>query len=127
VAYSRSGLSQQAARRHLAELVALMEKEKPFRKSTLTLQQLADRLEVSRHHLSEILNAERGESFFDFVNAYRVDEVKRMLEDRSYEQLTLMAIAEEAGFSSKSTFNESFKRRTGLTPSEYRENLARRG
>jgi AraC-like DNA-binding protein len=98
-----------------------MEREKPFRDSTLTLQELADRLDVSRHHLSEVLNAERGETFFDFVNGYRVDEVKRMLADRSYENLTLMAIAEEAGFSSKSTFNDSFKRLAGMTPSEYRE------
>jgi AraC-like DNA-binding protein len=78
---------------------------------------------MNRGQLSQLINDGLGDNFYDFVNKYRVDEVKRLMTDPKAKNFNLLGIALEAGFKSKSTFNLIFKRFTGLTPSEYRKNL----
>jgi AraC-like DNA-binding protein len=109
------------AQRHVQELLGLMEREKPFTKNDLTLQELAEPLDLSPHNLSEVINTQLGKNFYDFVNSYRVAEVQRRLADPASDNLTLLAIGIEAGFNSKSSFNAVFKKHTAMTPSEYRE------
>lgn len=121
VSYQKSGLDETTALRQLELLVQAMEEEKIYRQSDLNLSDLADTLELSPHNVTEIINRYLGKNFYDFVNAYRVNEVKRRLDDPAFRNLTLLAIGLEAGFNSKSTFNSVFKKSTGLTPSQYRD------
>jgi AraC-like DNA-binding protein len=106
------------------KLVTYMNEKKPYLDSELTLSSLAKDLNMSRSHLSQLINDGIGENFYDFVNKYRVEEVKRLMTDPLAKNFNLLGIALEAGFKSKSTFNLIFKRFTGLTPTEYRRNLA---
>jgi len=118
--YEKSGLSPQKAEQYLRRLLDLMEKQQPYTDSDLTLRKLAEMLSVSAHNLSEIINTQLGQNFFDFVNQYRVEKVKRDLADPAKKHLNILSIAFDAGFSSKSSFNLIFKKHTQLTPSEYR-------
>jgi len=118
--YEKSGLSEEKAKAYLQQLLELMEKRQPYTNSELTLNQLAEMLSISSHNLSEIINTQMQQNFFDFVNAYRLEKVKKDLADPAKRHLTLLAIAFDAGFNSKSSFNLIFKKQTNLTPSEYR-------
>jgi len=118
--YERSGLTEREAERLRNALLTAMEQEQPWRESSLTLAQLATHLSTTPHKLSEVLNAQLGQSFYDFVNGYRVREVQRRITAGEARRLTILALALDAGFASKSTFNEVFKKLTSQTPSEYR-------
>jgi AraC-like DNA-binding protein len=100
-----------------------MIEKKPFLDSELTLSSLAKDLNMSRSQLSQLINDGIGENFYDFVNKYRVEEVKSLMTDPAMKNFNLLGIALEAGFKSKSTFNLIFKRFTGLTPTEYKKNI----
>ena len=104
----------------IEKLTAMMQTEKLYLNQNLNLEEVAQALSISRHHLSAILNNRLEISFFDFVNKYRIEEVKRMMHEPGSERLTLLAIAFDAGFNSKATFNRSFKKIEGMTPLEYR-------
>lgn len=100
-----------------------MEAWNPHRDSELTLTSLAKQVNMSRNQLSEVINSSLGSNFYDFVNKYRVEDVKQLMVHPRFKNFTILAIAFEAGFPSKSTFNTIFKKFTGLTPSEYRKGL----
>lgn len=121
--YEKSGLSPEKAKKYLSVLLNLMEDQKPHTNSDLTLSQLADTLSITPHNLSEILNTQLNQSFFDFINHYRVEEVKKALVDPEKQHFTLLAIGFDAGFNSKTAFNTIFKKYTDMTPSEYRRNI----
>ena len=108
----------------IATVVTYMQEKKPYLDAELTLSTLAKNLNMSRSHLSQLINGGLGENFYDFVNKYRVEEVKRLMKDPAVQNFNLLGIALEAGFKSKSTFNLIFKRFTGLTPTEYRKNIS---
>jgi len=118
--YEKSGLPPEKAERYREKLLRLMDEDKPYQDSELTLKQLADMLSISPHNLSEVLNIKLGKNFFDFVNEYRVEQVKTHLVDPDKVNLTILSIAYDAGFNSKSSFYTIFKKATGMTPSEYR-------
>jgi len=84
------------------------------------LSQLADRLQVPTHQVSQAINEGTNKNFYDLVNGYRVTEAKRLLVDPKNEHFTILSIGFEAGFNSKTTFNTVFKKFTQLTPTEYR-------
>lgn len=119
--YEKSTLTGERSEVYLKKLLAAMETEKPYVDGDLTLSKLAGRLSVSTHHLSQIINERMGQNFFDFVNRYRVEEAKRKLVDPARKHYSLLAIAEEVGFNSKSAFNAAFKKQTSMTPSEFRK------
>lgn len=108
----------------IEKVVQYMIAKKPYLDAELTLSGLAKDLSMSRSQLSQLINDGIGENFYDFVNKYRVEEVKRLMTDPQISNYSLLGIALEAGFKSKSTFNLIFKRFTGLTPSEYKKNLS---
>jgi len=118
--YERSGLTDDKTKIYLQKLISLMENEKLYRDCDLTLQRLAGNLDISSHNLSQIINTKRNQNFFDFVNQYRVEEVKKDLADPEKHYLKILAIGLDAGFNSKSSFNTIFKKQTNMTPSEYR-------
>jgi AraC-like DNA-binding protein len=119
--YEKSGLSDERAEACLQSLLRLMEEKRPYTDPDLTLAGLAERLDMTSHNLSEVINTKIGQTFFDFINKYRVEKVARDLRDPDKRNLKLLALAFEAGFNSKSSFNSIFKRFTGRTPSEFRQ------
>ena len=100
-----------------------METEKPYLDGKLSLKKVATDLGISTNYLSQVINENLNKNFFDFVNEYRVEMVKEMIIDPSNKNYTLLAIAYDCGFNSKSSFNSIFKKHTGLTPTEYQKSL----
>lgn len=100
-----------------------MQKKKPYLDDELTLQKLAEQLEVSNHNLSEVINSRLNQSYYDFVNRYRVEEFKKRLMDPANDHFNILSIAFDSGFKSKGTFNSIFKKYSGITPSEYKTNI----
>lgn len=119
--YARSGLTDRQARRLEEALLALMDRERPWQDSDLTLADLASRLNTTPHKLSEVLNSQLGVTFYDFVNGYRVREVQRRIAAGEAHRVKMLTLAMDAGFASKSTFNLVFKKFTSQTPSDYRQ------
>jgi AraC-like DNA-binding protein len=99
-----------------------METDKPFIYSSLKLNQLAKMIGTTPNSLSQVINEESEQNFYDFINGYRIDEAKKMIRDPANAQVTLLSIAYDAGFNSKSAFNAAFKKYTGMTPSQFRKN-----
>ena len=118
--YEKSQLTPERSERYLNRLLQFMEEERPFTDGDLTIQKLADKLSIPTPHLSQTINERQGKSFPDFINTYRVEEAKKKLLDPAFKHLSVLGIAEEVGFSSKSSFNSVFKKHTGTTPSEFR-------
>lgn len=103
------------------KLASTMQQEKPYLDSALNLPTLAESIAVKEKELSELLHSGFESSFYAYVNQYRIEEVKRMLLDPTNQQFTNFAIAQQAGFSSKSTFFHLFKKHTGMTPGAYKK------
>lgn len=101
-------------------LQTLMEVQKPYLDSELNLIRLAEMLSVSTHHLSYVINTGFGKNFFQYVNEYRVDYAKKLLKEPD-SKLSILGIAYESGFNSKTSFNTAFKKVTGQTPSEFKK------
>ena len=89
-------------------MTSVMDRERPWRDSGLTLADLAARLSTTPHKLSEVLNSQLGQTFYDFVNGYRVREVQRRIAAGEARAVTILSLAQDAGFASKSTFNLVF-------------------
>jgi len=117
--YAKSGLSEEQAEKQYQKLMALMTKESYYKNSDLSLSQLAEKLNIHSNYLSQIINENGGISFYDFVNQFRVAEFKRLVALPENRQFTLITLAYECGFNSKSSFNRYFKKITGQTPSQY--------
>lgn len=109
---------------YVKKLKKVMDEKKPYLREELTLQDLADELSISTHHLTMVLNIHFKQNFYTFINGYRVDDAKRKLADPDYRLHTILSIAFSSGFNSKTTFNDMFKRFTGKTPREYRAELS---
>ncbi len=103
------------------KIIGLMEEEKLYQEAELTLQQVANKLQVPTYQVSQALNDGMGKTFYDVVNNYRVEDAKRLLLDEKSRNYTILSIGYEAGFNSKTTFNTVFKKFTGFTPTEFRD------
>ncbi|MBO6522584.1 MAG: helix-turn-helix transcriptional regulator [Balneolaceae bacterium] len=96
-----------------------MKKHEPYLNPGLKIGELADEIGIPSHRLSFIINNMAGKNFFEFVNEYRVKEVKKRLPDPQFKNLTIEAIARDCGFNSSASFYRVFKQQTGLTPKQY--------
>lgn len=94
----------------------VMETQKIYLEPELTLTELAKKIGTNASLLSKVINGVYGKSFNDYVNEYRVEEAIRLSQTPGYENFNLLAIAYDAGFNSKSTFNRAFKKATGKSP-----------
>lgn len=121
--YQRSGLREKDVADYVNKIRKYMVIEKPYLERDLTIYDLSDQLKIPRHILSEVINEHMGKNFYNLVNEYRVNEVKERMKSNDMRQLTILAIAYDSGFNSKSSFNTIFKEKTGQTPSEYLELL----
>lgn len=104
-------------------LMKVLAQEKPYKRAQLTLQQLAEMLPTSERKLSALLNHYMNTTFYDLINSYRVEEVVNRLKNGDASSFTLLGLAYDSGFSSKTTFNRLFKRQTGYTPSTYKKKI----
>jgi len=120
IRYGKSDLDELEKRRRKEELLRLMDARKPYLNPSLTMSGLARELRISPRHLSQIINEMFGRNFCDFINGYRIEESKRLLSDPVRGERSILDIAYEVGFNSKSTFNSAFKKYTGMKPSEFR-------
>lgn len=125
--YAHSGLKPGETEKIITEVETIIAEERLFLKPDLKIETLADRLGVSRHHLSQAINSEKKCSYYEFINAYRIKAVKVILDDPQQDQTTMAAIAYDTGFQSISNFNAVFKKTTGLTPSQYRKRRYQKG
>ena len=121
--YASSKLDQSEAKTLLNKLQGYMEEEKPYLDNQLSLEALAHQTGMTKHDLSQVINDQLNTNFFGFVNEYRVRDFKQRLQRSQYEHYTLLGIALETGFNSKSSFNSIFKKTEGMTPSEYKKSL----
>lgn len=123
--YKNSPLSPDLSKALLGELLEVMQSETPYLDNQLSLPQLADRLNVSVNYLSQVINEQRNQNFFDFINSYRIDQAKQLLVNPQSDIKNILSIALESGFNSKSAFYNAFKKHTGMTPGEYRKSVER--
>jgi len=106
---------------NVKKLTHLVEVEKVYRDEKLTLLSLTEKLSIKRHQLSHILNEHLKLTFNDYINSYRIEEAKRILESSEAEDKTIAAIAIDVGFNSQTTFYNLFKKTTGMTPNRYKK------
>jgi len=116
--YQKSGLSPTDAQQLHTALTQLMIHEKPFRESELSLSDLATRLHTQSNYLSQVINEREGKNFYDYINTLRMEEFLRIAAAPESRRYTLLALAQECGFNSKSSFNRYCKKITGKLPSE---------
>ena len=124
VKYQRTGLSDEYAKELKNRLLSVMEAEKPYLDSDLRLDDIAEMLDVPRHHASQVINEHFELSFFDFINRYRIKEAELALKEKD-SGLTIQKIAYQSGFNNRASFYKAFKKVNGVTPKEYKSlNLA---
>jgi AraC-like DNA-binding protein len=121
--YSKSGLKEERAAEIKHSLIKLMEDKKLFLDENISLPQLAEMLNIHPNYLSQVINEKFQKNFYDFINSYRVEEFKRLIASGRDKNKTFFALALDCGFNSKASFNNSFKRITSITPSEFAKSL----
>lgn len=119
--YKTSALNPQYAEECVKKLKRLMENEKLYREPDLSLQGLAEKMAVGHHVVSQVLNEKLNRNFSDYINSYRIEEAKKILEDPLKEDVKITAVAFDVGFNTMVAFYNAFKKYTGMTPSEYRK------
>lgn len=124
--YLKSGLGEHEKQEIHIMLTNLMKQDKPFTNPELTLGEIAEQLRVHPNKLSQVINSVTQKNFYDYINSWRVDEFIHLVNKPDNMNYTLLSIAFECGFNSKSSFNRNFRKITGLSPSEYlKEHLER--
>ena len=119
--YQKSGLSTSESKEILEHLINYMTEKKPFLDWELNLKVLADYLNTTTHKLSQAINENLEQSFYEFINKYRVEEVKRLLSEPKNSTYKIISLAYDTGFNSKSSFYTVFKKYTNKSPIEYRK------
>ena len=121
--YQRSGLKREDVADYVNKIRKYMVIEKPYLNRELTIYDLSEQLKIPRHIMSEVINEHMGKNFYNLVNDYRINEVKERMKSEDLQVITILGIAYDSGFNSKSSFNTIFKEKTGQTPSEYLNTL----
>lgn len=124
--YAKSGLTKNTGDKKYEELIHLMQAESYYKNNQLSLNDLAEALAIHPNYLSQIINEKENKSFYDFVNAFRIEEFKRLIAIPENQQFTLLTLAYDCGFNSKSSFNRNFKKATGQTPSQYANSILKK-
>ena len=121
--YENSNLQEVQKEKLLQQLLNHFEEKKPYLAPELSVKEISEQTQIPSHYLSQIINEKMNCTFLDFVNSYRVEEAKKLLANDNTKQYTILSIAYEAGFNSKSTFYSAFKKHVGTTPSGFRKSL----
>jgi len=126
VKYIKSALSDEDSERIINRLKSVVKEDKPYLDSCLTLPDLAEKISVSSNYLSQVINERLGMNFFDYINSHRIEMAKHLLLNPLPHTPTILDIAMESAFNSKSAFYTAFKKHTGLTPAQYKKKGATR-
>jgi AraC-like DNA-binding protein len=119
--YKHSNLSEADKKIILNQILGFIQKEKSYLNPALTLKDLAETIHLPQRAVSQVINEFLGKNFYDFINAYRIEEAKRLLTDPAFGAKTVLEILYQVGYNSKSSFNHAFKDNTGMTPLEFKE------
>lgn len=120
IKYEKTGLTPSFSRELRQKLETIMANQKPYLNPDLRLNDIADLLDVSRHHASQVINQHFNMSFFDFINKYRVEEAVKLLSDNRL-NLSISEVAYDCGFNNRVSFYKTFKKEMGTTPTEFKE------
>jgi AraC-like DNA-binding protein len=118
--YAKSGLSDEHLIRYKTRLDRIMRSQQAFLKPDLTLPRLAEIVDCSVNHLSQVINSGFGMSFFDYLNRYRIEHATNLLTEQNSQSSAILNIAFTVGFNSNSAFYAAFKKFVGQTPAQYR-------
>ena len=123
--YKKSSLENEQLIAIFGKVKQVLQEQKLYLKNDLTLTQLSGEVGIPRHQLSQAINSCYTGNFFDLINGYRIEAFKQFASQPEKRHLSLLGIAQEAGFNSKASFYSVFKKKTGMTPSEYLETQSR--
>ncbi len=127
VSSSQVGLKSDEPAENLMPVIEELEKNlkqnKPYTNPKLTLSELAHQINIPPHTLSKAINEHYGKNFFELINTFRIEEFKELIRQPKFHTYTLLALAYEVGFNSKTAFNRAFKKITDKTPKEYFEEV----
>ena len=115
-------LDEKGKSEYASKLQELIVNEKPYLDSSLSLRSLAEMIQIHPNQLSWLLNESLGKNFSEYINHFRVEQFKSLAKDSSKKHITLIGLAYESGFNSKTVFNTYFKKETGLTPKQFLAN-----
>ncbi len=104
-------------------LKKLMASQRPYLNSKITIDELANMLDISKRQLSNVINDETGTNIYSFINDYRICEFRKIIKNPKMDYLSIEGLAQKVGFNSKSSFNTCFKKATGCTPSQFRKDI----
>ncbi len=121
--YPRSRLKMTDYKNIIHKLISYMDENKPYLNPSLSLKDLAQHLHIPARNISQSIHVCLKSNFYDFVNHYRIEEVKRRLGKKSFQHYSFLGLAYEAGFNSKSAFNHAFKKHVGMTPKQFKHSL----
>lgn len=121
--YERSPLSDSLKQQYKMKLLKVMSEERPYLDSSCSLPSLAKQLSMSVNHLSQVINESFHQHYHDFINFYRIQDSKKLLEENCDNGKTILEIAYEVGYNSKTTFNTAFRKFNRITPKEYKKSL----
>ena len=120
-----NGMNESTTEVHYNRLIQLVQDQRIYLDSSVDLRQVSEKMEISPNYLSKIISSHGDVNFSDFINGYRIEEAKKMMASEEFKAYTILSIALEAGFNSRTAFYTSFKKQSGQTPSEFRaQNLA---
>nr|WP_320022457.1 helix-turn-helix domain-containing protein [uncultured Draconibacterium sp.] len=122
IKYASSTLTNKQSAKLKKQIERYMDEHEPYLQSQIRIKDLADLTGISSHQISQVLNESFNQNFYEFINTYRVKKAISLIEDPKNSSLTFSAIGFEAGFNSKTTFYEAFKKTTGTTPAQYKIN-----
>lgn len=119
--YAKSGLTRDQLLMHKQRLDLIMQSREEYLRPDLTLPKLAERVGCSVNNLSQVINSGFGTSFFDYLNRYRIEHARKLLENSDSQNGAILTIAFTVGFNSNSAFYSAFKKYVGMTPAQYRQ------
>lgn len=117
--YAKSGLSNEMTSEIYVRLNRIMDDDAFYKNESITLTELASILKVHPNHLSQVINEQEGKNFYNYINSLRIKEFVKLASLPENKKYTMISLAYDVGFSSKSTFNKHFKTSTGKTPTEF--------
>ncbi|MEN8137970.1 MAG: helix-turn-helix domain-containing protein [Bacteroidota bacterium] len=121
--YEKSGLKPETYSEYEEKIINYMKSEKPYLDSSFSIQKMSEKLSIQKFYITQVLNESLNKNFYTFVNEYRIEEVKNMIKSGDDNKYTLLSLAFDSGFNSKTSFNTTFKKYTGKTPSQYRKEV----
>ena len=121
--YEKSGLKPETYSEYIDKIMDYMNTGKPYLDSSFSIQQMAEDLKIQKFYITQVLNEHLKKNFYTFVNDFRIEEVKNIIKNDKNNKYTLLSLAFDAGFNSKTSFNTTFKKYTGKTPSQYRKEV----